>query len=225
MRHREHQDLTGKRFSRLVVIRELPYRNKYGNIQWLCKCDCGNEIAASTSELNGGYRKTCGCSRPKLYAKNKRLYNVWRGMRTRCENPNSNRYHRYGGRGIKVCDEWHSFSAFLDWSMNNGYDPNAKRGQCTIDRIDLDGDYSPENCRWVDNATQSLQTSTNHYVEIDGELMCISEAARKKGISIHTVRSRLKYGWRIEDALSIPPSRSANNKWNSFKRLNLVDDA
>lgn len=224
MRASKHQDLTGKRFGKLLVVEECQKRGKFNMIEWLCVCDCGGKTVATTSALKSGHKKSCGCINSGLYSNNKRLYNVWRGMINRCENPKSNRYHRYGGRGICVCDEWHEFSSFLEWALDNGYDPNAKRGQCTIDRVDLDGYYCPENCRWVDNKTQMSRVSTNRYVEVDGKPVCLTEAARMVGISIDTVKSRLRRGWSVEDAIFIAPSRSANNRWNSSERLNLIKD-
>lgn len=223
MRKCRHADLVGKRFGKLLVVKEHSERDKHGMVQWVCKCDCGNETLASTSALNNGHRTSCGCNNPGLYTANKRLYGVWRGMLSRCENPNTNRYHRYGGRGIKVCDEWHDFANFLEWSMNNGYDPSAKRGQYTIDRIDIDGDYSPRNCRWVDNLAQTSSTSRTRNVEVDGEKMCLARAADKVGISRNTVRKRVERGWSLEDAISIPPSRNLNNRWNLSERLNRIE--
>ena len=202
-RKAQHEDLTGRRFGKLVVQKEVGH-NKYGYIQWLCLCDCGNTVIASTNVLKRGARKTCGCYYPKLFVNNKRLYSVWRGMRTRCENKNNNRYNAYGGRGIKVCDEWKSFESFLEWSMKNGYDPNAPRGKCTIDRIDVNGDYCPENCRWVDAKTQARNSTRNHIVTIDNESMPLVEACEKYGIKVVTVKMRMRKGWDEVSAITTP---------------------
>lgn len=156
------KDLTGQRFGRLTVIRREG-SDKRGNAVWLCRCDCGNETVVDGWSLRCGNTKSCICLKYEVVKEQftvhgqslSRLHGVWKGMKERCSNPKHNRYHRYGGRGITVCDEWrNSFQAFYDWAIVNGYDENAPRGQCTIDRIDNDKGYNPDNCRWVDAKTQ-----------------------------------------------------------------------
>ena len=156
------KDLTGQRFGRLVVIRRegvTPQRLA----TWLCRCDCGNETVVDGWSLRSGNTKSCICLKNEAVKERftthgqclSRLHGVWKGMKERCSNPQHNRYHRYGGRGITVCDEWRNdFQAFYDWAMANGYNKDAFRGQCTIDRIDNDKGYSPDNCRWVDMKVQ-----------------------------------------------------------------------
>ncbi len=164
--------LIGKRFSRLVVVERA---SNHGLTKWACRCDCGGSCVALASELRSGHVKSCGClekenretvwmrsnggktltygERSRRY--NERLYNVWNGMKTRCYNPNNKRFKDYGGRGIVVCDEWkNDFSIFQKWALENGYDANAPFGQCTIDRIDVNGNYEPSNCRWITMAAQ-----------------------------------------------------------------------
>ena len=134
-----------------------------------------------------------------------RLHNVWIMMKQRCNNPKTCEYHRYGGRGIKVCDEWASFNNFRDWAMSNGYDPDAPRGKCTLDRIDNDGDYEPSNCRWVDMLEQMKNRPRRGcYYEYHGECHTLYEWAKIIGASHNLLRSRIRYGWDIERVLNTP---------------------
>lgn len=155
-------DLTGQRFGRLTVIMREG-RDSNGSATWFCKCDCGSACVVRGTSLMRGYTNSCGCLHREFAGNNLsthrkskiRLHTVWKSMKTRCYNPHSNYYRRYGGRGITICNEWKDdFQAFYDWAMANGYDENAPRGKCTIDRIDNDKGYSPDNCRWVDMKTQ-----------------------------------------------------------------------
>lgn len=165
------RDIDGLRFGKLVVICKSVKKALSGSM-YECVCDCGKIVVVARSSLTSGHTRSCGCSRRQFLQDRKpgykhggesipgtnrreRLYMVWCGMKERCYSPKHNRYKDYGGRGITICEEWRNdYAAFRDWAMANGYDPNAPRGVCTIDRIDVDGNYCPENCRWVDNKTQ-----------------------------------------------------------------------
>lgn len=165
MRKGQYIDLSGQRFGCLVAV-EIDHRLGSRAI-WKCKCDCGNTTFVSVSNLRNGHTQSCGCLQISRTSdamrthghKGKRsvnrLYPVWRAMKQRCLLPSSKAYKYYGGRGITVCDEWLEYDNFMRWAYSHGYDPNAKRGKCTIDRIDVNGNYEPSNCRFVDMAVQN----------------------------------------------------------------------
>lgn len=147
-------DLTGQRFGKLVVLERAKGNSK--QINWLCKCDCGRTTVVQGSNLKNGHIRSCGCliseSNTKHGQWNTRLYRIYHAMKQRCYNPNSAPYPFYGGRGITVCSEWlNDFQAFYDWAMSNGY-----RDDLSIDRIDVDGNYEPGNCRWTIKTLQSF---------------------------------------------------------------------
>lgn len=160
-------DHTGERFGMLTVIsRADDYIAPNGkkHVRWLCKCDCGNESTVDICQLTRGATKSCGClheqhmsaGNVKHGGRNDRLYKVYSNMKNRCYNQNSADYFYYGARGIRICDEWlDDYTSFKSWAYKNGYDENADRFKCTIDRIDVNGNYEPSNCRWVDMKTQS----------------------------------------------------------------------
>ena len=155
-------DLTGKRFGHLVAVDKLSKKSKNRSYTyWRCLCDCGRSTVVRTSSLVTGCTHSCGCmERVRGHGMAKRserprLYEVWKGMRARCNNKHHRAYHYYGGRGIKIAHEWDDFMNFYNWAIANGYDKNAKQGECTIDRIDNDAGYSPDNCRWVDMKIQN----------------------------------------------------------------------
>lgn len=184
------QDLTGKRFTRLTVIsfHGVGSRGRY----WLCKCDCGNEKITNTYSLTSNHCKSCGCLQiDKIReqgfrnathgcnrVKNQTTeYGSWSDMRTRCYNPNNKNYPNYGGRGITICDQWrYSFETFL---ADMGLKPSKKH---TLDRIKVNGNYEPSNCRWATRKEQNRNTRANHYITYNGKTQCIADWAEEFGM-------------------------------------------
>ncbi len=202
-------DLAGQRFGRLTVV-ERAGSSKQKEALWKCKCDCGNVTIVRSSSLRGGATSSCGCLAHEILLKNNherathglskhRLYRTWVDMRQRCNNPKAQFYAQYGGRGIKVCAEWdQDFLAFYDWAMSHGYQENL-----TIDRIDNDNGYSPENCRWVTQKQQNDNRSNSVRFVIGKEEKTLSEWCRYYKIAKKKVWDRLQRGWTIEEALGI----------------------
>lgn len=145
-------DLTGQRFGKLIVIGKMPRHRTNEEAVWLCRCDCGKQTSVRGTRLRSGNTVSCGCRKVKhneSHNHRTRLYSIWKGMRQRCSNPNNTHYKYYGGRGISVCSAWSEFPPFRDWALANGYEESL-----TIDRINVNDDYCPSNCRWVDRKTQ-----------------------------------------------------------------------
>lgn len=175
--HGKARDITGMKFGKLTAIKRVGTADNYRSI-WLCQCECGKTKEVIISYLFSGKTSSCGCEQNKKGMENHRakhllsgtrLYNIWNGMKMRCYNTNNTYYTDYGGRGITVCDEWkNDFKTFYDWAMENGYNENAKIGECTIDRINNDLGYSPSNCRWVSMGVQAINKRKTIMVTIDG---------------------------------------------------------
>lgn len=199
-------DLRGRKFGRLTVLERCP-SDDHGT-RWLCRCDCGNMTTVRAHALKSGHTVSCGCYRLEQCfsavtthsESSTKLHKVWRGMKWRCYDTHSAVYQYYGGRGIIVCDEWkQNYEKFRDWALENGY-----REGLSIDRINVDGPYSPENCRWADTYTQLNNTRRNHYLEFQGEVHSVSEWSRIVGISVGCLFSRLRRGWSVERILTEP---------------------
>lgn len=194
------EDLTGQQFGELTVVKRIDRKT------WECKCSCGKVTTAYVYRLKNGGKKSCGCLSKSSQHKAKTngyvlhpLYACYYRMRRRCESKADKSYLRYGGRGIKVCDEWkNDIMAFIKWGIENGYQEGL-----SIDRIDNDGDYSPDNCRWADATQQSNNRRTNKFVTYKGETHTVAEWSRIVGIRPLTLNARLVSGWSVEDALTV----------------------
>lgn len=210
-------DVTGQRFGRLVVVERGPDKIKRcgkPTVQWRCKCDCGNEVIVNGESLRKGHTSSCGCITLERLIKNNtkhnhssdRLYKVWCAMKNRCYNENVLSYKDYGFLGIEVCDEWkNDYMAFREWAYNNGYDENAPIKECTLDRIDVCGNYCPENCRWANAIVQNNNKHNTVYLTYNGETHSLMEWCRALGIKETTLRNRLdRSHWTIEKALNTP---------------------
>jgi hypothetical protein len=203
---RDILDITGKYFGRLIPL--FPFKVGNNNVElWLCECLCGNFKVISGYSLKIGRVLSCGCFKKEKYyhpAKDTRLYRIWKNMRTRCNYAFGDHYHRYGGRGIKVCSIWNSFNSFYVWALANGYSD-----ELTLDRIDNDGDYCPENCRWVSRQRQSNNMSTNRILSLDGESKTTADWGRITGIPASTIYQRIfVLNWSIEEALNTSVGKS-----------------
>ncbi len=203
---RNSKVMEGERFHNLTALHPDPSCGT----KWVFRCDCGVEKSISKSKVVSGQTVTCGSCEyhSKHLAKAKtthggaytRFYELYKGMIKRCYYEKAINYHQYGGRGIYVCDEWrHDFQAFREWSESHGW-----REGLTLDRIDNDGPYSPDNCRWVDEVVQGNNRSTNKILEFRGESKTASQWADKLGIPRKTLYERLRRGWSTEDALTRP---------------------
>ena len=204
----------GDKFGKLTVIENAGSVD--GSIVWKCLCDCGKEHNVTTRALNSGQIKSCGClkhevgiPKRKYNKRDRKLYFRWSNIRGRCYNPNDPAYKNYGGRGIKMCTEWENdFFAFRDWAIENGYDESL-----SIDRIDNDKGYSPENCRWVNAKKQSNNRRSNRVIEINGIKKSMSEWCDEYNINYSTVQNRIyRYGWNDVDAIITPIRRKLSDE-------------
>lgn len=197
-------DISGQRFGMLTAIKMVG-KNERNNALWLCMCDCGGECVRATVELRKRDNHSCGCMAKehlrKMSDKNithemtgSRIYGCYKGMMSRCYRPNDIHFPAYGGRGIIVCDEWKNNSkAFIDWALTNGYSDDL-----TIERIDVNGNYEPSNCKWIPMSEQYDNKQKNIMIEWNGEKHCAAYWSRVTGINANTIRWRYKHGWDVE---------------------------
>jgi len=202
------RDLSGQKFGRLTVI-ELAGKASNKNMLWKCSCECGNSSVVASSNLVRGVTRSCGC----LKAEREREANIkhgqygtgahksWMSMRQRCLNHRCPAFKNYGGRGIKICARWESFENFF---ADMGHRPDGME----LDRINVDGDYEPGNCRWATTLQQGRNQRKTRFATINGVTKPVTEWAQEFGINIRSVNSRLSYGWSIEKALTTPKLRN-----------------
>lgn len=192
--------MIGKKFGRLMVLEELPKRTKYGRIVYKCLCECGNICNVIGSRLRNGNTRSCGCSKGRQIKHGKthtRMYGVYKRMKNRCYNKNNPKYSDYGARGIVVCDEWlDDFMNFYNWAINNGY-----RDDLTIDRMDNDGDYEPNNCRWATPKQQANNTRRNIFLTYNGKTQTMQQWAEELNINYSTIRERHRLGYTDKECL------------------------
>lgn len=203
--HPKTQDLTNKVFGRLVA-QEWVGKDNSRHALWLCRCNCGKECIVSATNLKTGNSQSCGCLKAEKTSRRRKthgmshtgLYNVWNSMISRCENRNQSAYPRYGGRGIRVCNQWHDFATFY---ADMGDPPPGY----TLERIDNNGDYCPDNCVWASRTDQARNKSTNRYITFNGKIKTLMEWSEITGIHRGTIQTRLDdLKWTIEDALTCP---------------------
>lgn len=195
-------DLIGRKFGSLSVIERDT--TVVGRAYWICKCDCGNIVSVRGSRLSGGITKSCGCKQhvgkhgDAIQGNIKRLYRIYNNMLSRCYNPNSSEYANYGGRGISVFHEWRDdYIAFKEWAMNNGYNDSL-----SIDRIDVDGDYEPSNCRWATRIEQNNNKRNHVLITLGERTMNAKQWSKELGINYVTIISRYHKGLPSEQILA-----------------------
>lgn len=217
--------VVGARFERLVVRslfkKQIPGGKR--GLRWLnfavCDCDCGKQKTIRVERL--GVTVSCGCLRIEhvrthgLSRTNRRLYTCWYLMVRRCTDADDQQYHNYGARGISVCDEWRSSPVdFVNWAITSGYEDHL-----TLDRIDNDGNYCPENCRWATYKEQLNNTRANRNITFQGETLTVQQWAERIGISPGTLGCRFRNGWSAERALTEPIQHLGRRMWKSTKRI------
>lgn len=198
-------DITGERYGKLVAICATTERTKNGGVIWLFKCDCGKSKCIPANSVKSGLVKSCGCITKTHGMTGTRLFNIWVDMRQRCSNPNYPQFYLWGGKGVKVCQEWENdFQAFYNWAISNGYDDTL-----SIERKDGCGDYEPSNCKWATPKEQSRNTTGNRKITIDGETKLLCEWIEISPITTSTYYKRIKRGMTDKEAL-FTPSKSPN---------------
>jgi hypothetical protein len=207
--------LTGKKFGKLTVLEKVENK-KQEKTKWLCRCDCGKTKIIRGSSLTSGNTKSCGCYAKELVKTNfsthnlakHPLYKIWANMKSRCENHKNINFSNYGGRGIKVCEEWQEFKPFYDWAISNGYEKKLN-----IDRINNDGNYEPKNCRWVSPKVNSSNKRNNINFTYKNKTLCLKEWAEELNLDYILLYNRIiKRKWNFEKAIKTPIMENRRNK-------------
>lgn len=211
-------DITGQRFGRLTVVARNGTLG--GHSAWLCRCDCGNEKTVALHNLRNGGVRSCGClnremaqergRRSKIGERSKvhgdsgsKLYGVWAAMKRRCFNPNATCYADYGGRSITVCNAWLEYAPFKEWAMSSGYIEGM-----SIERVDVDSSYSPDNCIWIPLSEQNRNKRLTIRLYYQGRLYTLKELADITGLSERTIAGRHERGWNVEKILTTPKRKN-----------------
>lgn len=209
---RKFNDLTGEKFGKLTVV-SLDHKGKT-RTYWNCECECGGTRIVANDHLKRGEVTDCGCYRKhiahwKKHGKsNERIYSIWDLMKRRCFDSNRVEYKNYGGRGITVCPEWLNSQNFIEWAYQNGYSD-----ELTLDRIDNNGDYCPQNCRWVNREEQANNKRNNRFITHKGQTKTITQWAKENGIPYYVLKKRYdKLGWTFERAISEPINLNRSNR-------------
>lgn len=200
-------DLTGEKFNSLTAIKRAEANTPAGKAIWSCLCDCGTMVSVTSGHLRSGHTKSCGCRHIERNKGPKYLihsharrgahtpeYRAWRSMINRCTNPNVPNYHSYGGRGITVCESWFDFASFIS-------DMGTRPTGMSLERVNNEMGYSPENCIWATREQQANNRRTNKYITHNGMTQTISQWAREKGIAKDVIGWRLKKGMPVEEIL------------------------
>lgn len=195
----KYKNLTGKHFGKLKVEKYFGMDTKHHHL-WECHCECGKTILLSSTDLNRKHIKSCGCFSRPIGLSYSRLSRILRNIKQRCYNTNNPRFNVYGAKGITICDEWkNDFMSFYTWAMENGY-----RDDLTIDRIDVNGNYEPKNCRWISNQEQQFNKNTNVNITYNNKTQCIKLWSIETGIPAKAISWRLKHNWSVERTLTTP---------------------
>lgn len=214
-------NLLGMRFGRLTVL-EKYYTPPNSGVKWTCVCDCGNKTVVLASNLTKGHTTSCGCYKTErtIEAKTKhgkthsRIYRIYRGIKDRCLNPNNERYCDYGGRGIKICKEWLGecgFDNFEKWSLANGYNENL-----SIDRVNVNGDYEPSNCRWATTKIQNNNQRKNILISYNGEVKTLAQWVEELNLPYNTIYARIYiYHWDVKEAFE---REIGDDIWHKYTR-------